>query len=63
MDEIKLILDNEHFHFVLRQYGPEGAKRQAISMCQKQKQKLEITKENLYSVLSTLESDLAGMFS
>ena len=61
MDEIKLTLDDEHFHFVLRQYGPEGAKRQAISMCQAQK--LEMTEENLYSVLSTLESDLAGMFS
>jgi hypothetical protein len=30
-------------------------------MCQAQG--MEITNENLYSALSTLESDLAGMFS
>jgi hypothetical protein len=30
MDEIKFILDDEHFHFVFRQYGTEETKRQAI---------------------------------
>jgi hypothetical protein len=61
MEEINLILDKEHYPLILRQYGPEGAKRQAISMCQKQK--LEMTEENLYSALSTLESGLAEIFS
>jgi len=61
MEEINLILDKEHYPLVLRQFGPEGAKRQAISMCQKQK--LEMTEENLYSCLSTLESGLGEMFS
>jgi hypothetical protein len=61
MKEINLTLDKEHYPLILRQYGPEGAKRQAISMCQKQK--LEMAEENLYSVLSTLESGLTEMFS
>ena len=61
MEEITLKLDDENFHYVLRQYGPEGAKRQAINMVTAQK--MEMTAENLYSCLATLESDLAGMFS
>ena len=60
MEEINLILDKEHYPLVLRQYGPEGAKRQAISMVAAQK--LEMTEENLYSCLSTLESGLAEIF-
>jgi hypothetical protein len=32
MEEITLELDDEHFHFVLRQYGLEGAKKMAINM-------------------------------
>jgi len=61
MEQIHLILDKEHYPLVLRQYGTEGAKQQAISMCQKQK--LEMTEENLYSCLSTLESGLSEIFS
>jgi hypothetical protein len=61
MEKINLTLDEENYHYVLRQYGPEGARRQAINMVTAQK--LEMTEENLYSCLSTLESDLAGMFS
>ena len=60
MDEIILTLDKENFPFVLRQYGPEGAKKVAINMCLARKQ--EITEANLYSCLSTLESDLTEMF-
>jgi len=61
MEEIYLILDKENYPLVLRQYGTEGAKTAAISMCQAQK--MEMTEENLYSCLSTLESGLAEMFS
>jgi hypothetical protein len=61
MNEIILELDKENYPLVLRQYGAEGAKNQAINMCLAQK--MEITPENLYSCLSTLESGLAEMFS
>jgi len=60
MDNITLKLDKENFPFVLRQYGPEGAKKMAIDMCLVRKQ--EITEANLYSCLSTLETDLTEMF-
>jgi hypothetical protein len=60
MEQINLVLDKKNYPLVLRQYGPEGAKRQAISMCQAQK--MEINEENLYSCLSTLESGLSEMF-
>jgi hypothetical protein len=60
MDKIELTLDREHYPMVLRQYGPEGAKEQAISMCLAQKR--EISAENLYSCLSTLEMSLEEMF-
>ena len=60
MEQIDLVLDRENYPQVLMRYGLEGAKKQAISMCQAQG--LEITEENLYSCLSTLESDLASMF-
>jgi hypothetical protein len=61
MEEFTLTLDDKNYHYVLRQYGAEGAKKQAINMCLAQEQ--EITEENLYSCLSTLESDLSSMFS
>ena len=60
MEEIKLVLDEENYPQVLKRYGAEGARRQAINMVTAQK--LEMTAENLYSALSTLESDLASMF-
>jgi len=60
MEQITLTLDEKNYPLILRQYGPEGAKRQAISMCQAQK--MEINETNLYSALSTLESGLAEMF-
>ena len=59
-DKIIITLDEENYPLVLRQYGPEGAKKVAISMCNALK--WELTEEHLYSCLSTLESDLAGMF-
>ena len=60
MEKITLTLDEKNYRLVLRQFGTEGAKRQAISMCQAQK--MEINEENLYSCLSTLESGLAEIF-
>jgi len=60
MEQIHLVLDKKNYPLVLRQFGPEGAKRQAISMCNAQK--LEMTEENLYSCLATLESGLAEIF-
>jgi hypothetical protein len=62
MEEINLILDDENYHYVLRQYGPEGAKKQAINMALAQYTERPITEAMLYSCLATLESDLAGMF-
>jgi hypothetical protein len=58
--KIVLELDRKSYPLVLRQYGLEGAKAQAISMCLAQKR--EITAANLYSCLSTLESGLQEMF-
>jgi hypothetical protein len=60
MEQITLELGEENYPMVLRQYGTEGAKELAISMCLKQKR--EITAENLYSCLSTMESSLVEMF-
>jgi len=62
MKEIHLVLDEENYPLVLRQYGPEGAKLQAIEMALKQYSERPITEAMLYSCLSTLESDLEGMF-
>jgi hypothetical protein len=56
----EISLDDENYHYVLKQYGAEGAKKQAISMCQKQN--LELTKKNMESCLLNLESDLEEMF-
>ena len=63
MEEITLKLDDENFHYVLRQYGLEGAKKMALSMALKQYSERPITEAMLYSCLASLESDLAGMFS
>jgi hypothetical protein len=62
MEEIILELDDEHFHFVLRQYGPEGAKKMAINMALAQYKDRPLTAAMLYSCLANLESDLASMF-
>lgn len=59
-DDVSITLDKENYPLVLRQYGPDGAKKMAISMCNAQK--WDITEEHIYSCLSTLESDLQGMF-
>jgi hypothetical protein len=60
MEKITLELDDENYHYVLRQYGPEGEKKTAINMCIAQGR--EVSEENLYSCLSTLETDLREMF-
>jgi hypothetical protein len=60
--KITLELDADHFPWVLQQYGPEGAKKTAISMCQTQYPGEALTAERLYSCLANLESDLEGMF-
>jgi len=60
MEQITLVLDKENYPMVLRQYGADGAKTAAINMCLARK--WEITEENLYSCLSTLETDLQEMF-
>jgi hypothetical protein len=62
MEKITLTLDNENFPYVLRQYGPEGAKKQAINMALAQYTERPITAAMLYSCLATLESDLTEMF-
>jgi hypothetical protein len=60
MAEIILELDKKSYPLVLRQYGPEGAKAQAISMCIAQGR--PITKENLEGLLSNLEEALEEIF-
>jgi hypothetical protein len=60
MEQMTLVLDKENYPMVIRQYGAEGAKSMAINMCLGRNQ--EITEENLYSCLSTLETDLQEMF-
>ena len=60
MEQINLKIKAEHYPELLKRYGAEGARLQAINMVTAQK--LEMTEENLYSALSTLESDLASMF-
>ena len=56
MKEITLTLSKEEFPQVLKTYGLEGAKMQAIRMCLAQHR--EITEADLYSVLINLEEDL-----
>jgi hypothetical protein len=59
-EKIILELDHENYPLVLRQYGPEGAKAQAISMCLAAGR--EVTKENLEGLLTNLEEALEEMF-
>jgi len=60
MAKINLVLDRKNYPLVLRQYGAEGAKAQAISMCIAQGR--EITKENLEGLLTNLEEALEEIF-
>ena len=62
-DKIVLELDREHYPMVLRQYGQEGAKKVMIRMALAQYSERPITAAHLYSCLSNLENDLAGMFA
>jgi hypothetical protein len=61
MEKITMKINPKDYPEILKRYGAEGARRQAIHMVITQK--LEMTAENLYSALSTLESDMAGMFA
>jgi hypothetical protein len=60
MAKINLVLDRKNYPLVLRQYGTEGAKAQAISMCIAQGR--PITKENLEGLLTNLEEALEEIF-
>jgi hypothetical protein len=60
MAKINLVLDRKNYPLVLRQYGTEGAKAQAISMCIAQGR--PITKENLEGLLTNLEEALEKIF-
>ena len=56
MKKITLTLSMTDYPIVLKTYGLEGAKAQAVRMCTTQS--LEVTEMNLYSVLTNLEDDL-----
>ena len=58
--KINLVLDQKNYPLILRQYGTEGAKAQAISMCIAQGR--EITQENLEGLLTNLEEALEEIF-
>ena len=58
--KIILELDDSNFYYVLRQYGPDGAKAQAISMCMAAGR--PITRENLEGLLTNLEEALEENF-
>jgi hypothetical protein len=60
MAKITIELDRKNYPLVLRQYGTEGAKAQAISMCLSAGR--EITKENLEGLLTNLEESLEEIF-
>ena len=60
MAKINLVLDSKNYPLILRQYGAEGAKAQAISMCLAQGR--EITKENLEGLLTNLEEAMEEVF-
>jgi hypothetical protein len=60
MAKITIELDRKNYPLVLRQYGTEGAKAQAISMCLAAGR--EITKENLEGLLTNLEEALEEVF-
>ncbi|MDR0464336.1 MAG: hypothetical protein LBG94_04360 [Treponema sp.] len=59
-ERIILELDHENYPLILRQYGEQGAKAQAVSMCIAQGR--PITKENLEGLLSNLEEALEEIF-
>ena len=56
MEKITLELSRQDYPNVLKIYGAEGAKDQAIDMLMAQN--MEITETNLYSALTNLEMDL-----
>ena len=58
--KIILELDRKNYPLILRQYGPEGAKAQAISMCLAAGR--PITKENLEGLLTNFEEALEEVF-
>jgi hypothetical protein len=60
MAKINLGLDKENYPLVLRQYGTEGAKAQAISMCLAAGK--PITRETLEGLLTNLEEALEEVF-
>ena len=60
MAKINLILDRKNYPLVLRQYGTEGAKAQAISMCLAAGR--PVTKENPEGLLTNLEEALEEVF-
>jgi hypothetical protein len=62
MEKINLVLDEKYYPMVLRQYGLEGAKDQAIRMALALYKERPITETHLYSCLANLESDLQTMF-
>ena len=59
-ERIILELDHENYPLILRQYGAEGAKAQAVSMCIAQGR--PITKENLEGLLTNFEEALEEIF-
>jgi hypothetical protein len=63
MEEILLEISEEKLPLVVAHYGIEGAKDQAIEMCLAQYPDEEVSEENLYACLATLESGLGEMFS
>ena len=60
MAKINLVLDKENYPLILRQYGTDGAKAQAISMCLAAGK--PITQENLEGLLTNLEEALEEIF-
>jgi hypothetical protein len=62
MDEIKLELDEDQFPQILKRYSLDKIREMAVDMAMKQYKTRPITAAMMYSCLSNLESDLAGMF-
>ncbi|GHT90188.1 hypothetical protein FACS1894137_19580 [Spirochaetia bacterium] len=59
-EKIILEMDHKNYPLLLRQYGPEGSKAQAISVCLAAGR--PITKENLQGILTNLEEGLEEIF-
>jgi len=59
-EKIVITLDKGNYPLLLRHYGTEGAKRQAIAMCQKAGR--AITAENIEGILTNMEEALEEMF-